>query len=174
MPLMKCSYSPYHVYSVSPHSLFFFFFSLSSTSPPTSPLSPAIPVSSPLFSSSPSPSRLPPLPLSTHSTKEHVQTSLNSVQGKYQELLTQLAHWRAVLESDDAVKVCIQCTVESLTNGPIGAVHYREVVLFRRQKMYYHYNRLIGATENVLYTLYSECPLSEVPLYIHVRIYINH
>jgi chromosome segregation ATPase len=38
------------------------------------------------------------------STKEHVQTSLNHVQGKYQELLSQLAHWRAVLESDDAVK----------------------------------------------------------------------
>jgi hypothetical protein len=32
------------------------------------------------------------------STKEHVQI-------KYQELLSQLAHWRAALESDDAVQV---------------------------------------------------------------------
>jgi hypothetical protein len=35
------------------------------------------------------------------STKEHVQI-------KYQDLLSQLAHWRAALESDDAVQVIPQ------------------------------------------------------------------
>ena len=43
--------------------------------------------------------------LTTSSCKEHVQSSLNTVTGQYQELLSQLSRWRSVLESDDAVKV---------------------------------------------------------------------
>ena len=57
-------------------------------------------------------------------------------------------------------------TVESLNNGHIGTdhfVHYREVVLFQR---YCHYiGWCIGKCPLYRGVLYSECPLSEVPLY---------
>ena len=60
-------------------------------------------------------------------------------------------------------------TVEPLNNGHIGThhfVHYREVVLFQRQKMYCHYiDWCIGKCPLYRGVLYSECPLSEVPLY---------
>ena len=51
------------------------------------------------------------------------------------------------------------CTVESLNSGHIGTdhfVHYKSS--FRGKKLY------VGASECVIY---SECPLSEVPLYVH-------
>ena len=60
-------------------------------------------------------------------------------------------------------------TVEPLNNGHIGTdhfVHYREVVLFRRQKCTYCHNIGWCIRKCPLYrgVLYSECPLSEVPL----------
>ena len=54
-------------------------------------------------------------------------------------------------------------TVEPLNNRHIGMdhlFHYREVVLFWRQNCIA--TVYVGALESVLY---SECPLSEVPLY---------
>ena len=58
--------------------------------------------------------------------------------------------------------------MEPLNNGHIGMdhfVHYREVVLSQRQKCIA--TIWAGALGSVLYAgvLYSECPLSEVPLY---------
>ena len=60
-------------------------------------------------------------------------------------------------------------TVEPLNNGHIGTdhfVHYKEVVLFRRQNAFTHVGWCIGKCPLYRGVLYSECPLSEVPLHI--------